>query len=266
MFHLFRIDHVLGFYRVYGFPWRPEQNAEFARFGEEEARERCGGELPRFHPGPDDTEVQMARNRAHGEALLGPLLEETGPYRLVGEDLGTVPPYVRPSLESMDIAGFKVPMWELEWDTRLSPGREYTRLSVATYATHDHPPLRVLWERWMHVIACGESGVEADAHARDGAWWEVRRLAAWAGFDVPRMMEFEQVHEAFLRGLLACNSWITIFMVTDLFGTTQRFNVPGEVSASNWSARIALPVSQWAHSHALEGLMQRLAEALKREA
>ena len=24
MFHLFRIDHVLGFYRIYGFPWRPQ--------------------------------------------------------------------------------------------------------------------------------------------------------------------------------------------------------------------------------------------------
>ena len=28
-FDLFRIDHVLGFYRIYGFPWRPEENATF---------------------------------------------------------------------------------------------------------------------------------------------------------------------------------------------------------------------------------------------
>ena len=28
-FHLFRIDHVLGFYRIYAFPWRPRRNKKF---------------------------------------------------------------------------------------------------------------------------------------------------------------------------------------------------------------------------------------------
>ena len=265
VFHLFRIDHVLGFYRIYGFPWRPECNAEFAPLDAGVARERTGGELPRFHPNPDDTDPQRLANRQHGEELLRPLLEETGAYRLIGEDLGTVPPYVRPSMESLQMAGFKVPMWELEWDTRLTPGDRYQRLSVATYATHDHEPLRVLWERWMRIIAQGESGQVADAHARDGAWWEVRRLATWAGFEVPRIMEFEQVHEALLRGLLACNSWISIFMVTDLFGTSQRFNVPGAVTDSNWSERIERPVKEWGASQALSSLLSRMASALSRQ-
>ena len=29
IFHVFRIDHVLGFYRIYAFPWRPGRNPEF---------------------------------------------------------------------------------------------------------------------------------------------------------------------------------------------------------------------------------------------
>ena len=29
IFHIFRIDHVLGFYRIYAFPWRPARNTEF---------------------------------------------------------------------------------------------------------------------------------------------------------------------------------------------------------------------------------------------
>jgi 4-alpha-glucanotransferase len=265
VFHLFRIDHVLGFYRIYGFPWRPEENAEFAALDAADALERADGALPRFHPNPDDTDSQRLANRQHGEELLRPLLEETGAYRLIGEDLGTVPPYVRPSLESLQIAGFKVPMWELEWDTRLTPGDRYQRLSVATYATHDHEPLRVLWDRWMQIIARGESGHESDAHARDGAWWEVRRLAAWAGFEVPRIMDFEQVHEGLLRGLLACNSWIAVFMVTDLFGTAQRFNVPGAVTDSNWSERIDRPVREWDSCRALSALLERLASVLRRE-
>ena len=29
IFHLFRVDHVQGFYRIYAFPWRPQRNNEF---------------------------------------------------------------------------------------------------------------------------------------------------------------------------------------------------------------------------------------------
>jgi 4-alpha-glucanotransferase len=225
-----------------------------------------GGELPRFHPNPDDSERNRLENRAHGEELLRALVAETGSYALMGEDLGTVPDYVRPSLESLNIAGFKVPMWELEWDTRLTPGNRYGRLSVATYATHDHEPLKVMWERWMRAIARGDSGRTEDAEARDVAWWEVRRLSAWAGFEVPRIMEFQQVHQKLISGLLSCNSWIAIFMVTDLFGTGQRFNVPGEVSESNWSERIGLPVREWKRDRLLEPLVRRLACEFKRNA
>lgn len=264
VFHVFRIDHVLGFYRIYGFPWRPERNNEFAPLEEAAVAKRTGGELPRFYPNADDTAAHKLANRQHGECLLRALAEETGRYALIGEDLGTVPDYVRPSLESLDLAGFKVPMWEKEWDTSLTPGKLYGRLSVATYATHDHEPLRVLWDRWMRTIAFGDSGRAEDAVARDVAWWEVRRIAAWAGFEVPRIVDFEQVHERFLVGLLACNSWITIFMVTDLFGTGQRFNVPGEVADSNWSERIDLPVREWGNDRRLAPLMARLREKFKR--
>lgn len=265
VFHFFRIDHVLGFYRVYGFPWRPEKNAEFAPLSDAEAQERTGGLLPRFHPRSDDSQESRAANRADGERLLGALAEETGKYRLMGEDLGTVPDYVRPSLRSLDICGFKVPMWEKEWDSSLTPGDAYEPLSVATYATHDHDPLRLMWERWMDAIALGESGAPGAAEKRDFAWWEVRRLARWAGFEVPRMLPFSHVHEEFLRGLLACRSWIVIFMVTDLFGTKQRFNVPGAVADSNWSERIALPVLSWNDNKALASLMKRLSPDLERK-
>jgi 4-alpha-glucanotransferase len=117
----------------------------------------------------------------------------------------------------------------------------------------------------MRKIALGESGGFEEARTRDHAWWEVRRLAAWAGFEVPRILPFNHVHELFLRGLLSCNSWIVIFMVTDLFGTAQRFNVPGAVADSNWSERVPLPVSQWARNSQISSLMQRLKPSLERK-
>jgi 4-alpha-glucanotransferase len=264
IFHSFRMDHVLGIYRIYGFPWRPEMNAQFAGATMEEVQAACSGRLPRFHPRPDHTESDKHLNRVHGERFLTVLMDEAGEGGLVGEDLGTVPDYVRPSLLSHGVPGFRIPYWELEWDTRLTPGNAYDECAVATYATHDHEPLRVMWERWMAIIARGESGLAADADARDRAWWEVRRLAHWAGFDVPRITPFEHVHSSLVRALLRLPCRTVIFMVTDLFGTAQRFNVPGAVADSNWSARIETPVNEWDANRHLKKFLAEIHEDLAR--
>ena len=86
----------------------------------------------------------------------------------------------------------------------------------------------------MHLL----SNPERLGPVRDLAWKEVRRKATWAGFDVPRILEFDEVHEKFIAGLMRCNSWLAVLMITDLLGTTQRFNVPGTVDAGNWSVRL----------------------------
>jgi len=38
VFHLYRIDHALGFFRLYSFPWTPDRNEEFLPLTEREAR------------------------------------------------------------------------------------------------------------------------------------------------------------------------------------------------------------------------------------
>jgi 4-alpha-glucanotransferase len=262
VFDLFRIDHVLGFYRIYAFPWRPQRNAEFVGLSQEAARELAGGDLPRFHENDDETPQSRELNRAHGEEFLRVLLEETGAHRLVGEDLGTVPEYVRPSLLSLGIPGFRIPFWERR-GSDLVPGAEYDDLSVATYATHDHEPLRALWERWMGVIEAALEKPEELGAVRDHTWWEVRQLGNWAGVEVPCILPFEAVHMKLLEALFRCRSWLVICMITDLFGSSQRFNVPGAVAASNWSERIEVPVREWGGDTALEQRMSGVRRILE---
>ena len=247
VFHLFRIDHVLGVFRIYSFPWRPERNEEFLPLTEAEATQRTGGELPHFTPHEDDTPEHKAANLAQGEELLKALLAECGAFRLVGEDLGIVPDYVRPCMQELGIAGFKIPQWEeVHPGGSLIDGKHYERLSMATYATHDHDPLRAMWESWMSAIQAAETGDEAAFPARDKAWRECRAVAAWCGFDVPRITPWsDEIHEHLLTPLLRCNSWLVVLMITDLFATTQRFNIPGAVSAANWSERLRGTTAQW---------------------
>jgi 4-alpha-glucanotransferase len=237
-FDLFRIDHVLGFYRIYGFPWPPERNAEFLPLSEHEARERAHGEAPHFMPRPDDTHENKEANRREGEEYLRMILSEAGEGRVIGEDLGEVPDYVRPNLTHLGIAGYKIPAWEKRHDGSLIPGGEYQRLSLATYGTHDHEPLRAMWEHLNHAAR--------DEHQGAGARHELRLLASFAGLDPghPPHQFTPELHHAFLRALFNSNSWIAVVMITDLFGRTERFNFPGVSGSENWTQRLHAPIAE----------------------
>lgn len=233
IFHLFRIDHVLGFYRIYAFPWRPRKNKEFLPLDHDQMLERTGGRAPHFAP-RDDQENSEA-NRRDGEEYLRVVLEEAGAGRVIGEDLGTVPDYARPHLRSLGIAGFKIPQWEF-YHGRVTPGSEYERLSVATFATHDHKPIRKLWEE----------AFEHPASTAEQARFELEKIAKFSGFErKSEAVDFEgDYYPLIMKALFESESWIAIVMITDLLGRKYRFNVPGTAANTNWTRRMQRTVSQ----------------------
>ena len=70
IFHLFRIDHVQGFYRVYAFPWRPQRNKEFLPLDQHQMLEQTGGRAPHFVPRDDETPEHREANKREGEEYL----------------------------------------------------------------------------------------------------------------------------------------------------------------------------------------------------
>lgn len=258
IFHFLRVDHALGFFRIYSFPWRPERNAEFLPLNEEEAKKRTDGELPKFLPCDDSSPENQETNRRQGEHLFRMIAEEMGNNRVLAEDLGELSPYVRPTLEALEIPGYKIPQWEIAPDGWPIPGRDYARLSLATYATHDHPPLHALWDEWY---AHTQSGDEAKAQSALRKMQEITRFAEM-NVALPAPWS-DELHEGLLHGLFACNSWLVVNMITDLFGTSERFNVPGAASAQNWTARFPIPLHEWSThwSHLLKRLATMMHKA-----
>ena len=246
-FHLFRIDHVLGFYRIYAFPWRPQQNKKFLPLEWNQMLERTGGRAPHFHPRDDSSPNNCEANRHEGEECLRAVLEESGDARVIGEDLGTVPDYVRPSLRSLGMAGFKIPQWEF-YHGRVTPGAEYERLSVATYATHDHKPTRALWEEAF------EHPTSTSDQARD----ELEKIATFARFTrASDQIDFERdFYPAAMEALFKSESWIAIVMITDLLARKYRFNIPGTAASSNWVRRMQRSVAQLRSSRKERARMQ----------
>ncbi|MDB5805344.1 MAG: 4-alpha-glucanotransferase [Betaproteobacteria bacterium] len=233
-FDLLRIDHVLGCYRIYGFPWRPERNREFLGLTSAEIAERNSGRAPKFFPASDDDPVDAAQNRASGEVLLRALLDESGPHRLIGEDLGFLPPYVRESLETLGIAGYRIPQWEKTAEGALADGTSYPRLSLAMYGTHDHDPLKSVWRTMAEAWSGGatDSGSEFEA------------FCAYANIAPPPDARFSaEVHTALLAALFASNAWIAVLQIADVFGWEDRINLPGTSNDENWTCRLPSPIT-----------------------
>jgi len=244
-FHLFRIDHVLGFYRIYAFPWRPRRNKEFLPLDWSQMLERTGGRAPHFAPHDDSTAKNGEANRREGQEYLRVVLEEAGAARVIGEDLGTVPDYVRPNLRSLGIAGFKIPQWEF-YHGRVTPGPEYERASVATYATHDHKPIRALWEEALEHTTSTHLRAATARQASEQARFELEKIAKFAEFNpTSEAIDFEKdLYPAMMAALFKCESWIAMVMITDLLARKYRFNVPGTATSSNWTRRMQRGVSQ----------------------
>jgi len=256
IFHLFRIDHVLGFYRIYAFPWRPERNPEFLELSWDEMRERTSGAFPQFYPRDDSSWEHGEANRREGEDYLRVVLEESGDTRVVGEDLGTVPNYVRPSLHSLGVAGFKIPQWENYDDGRSIPGSVYERISVSTYATHDHKPLRAMWQEAFEEASATEQQAKHD----------LAKIAEFAGMPPPNAgVNFERdFYGPVMEALFRSESWIAIVMITDLLARKDRFNVPGTAANSNWSRRLHKTVAGLEASPTIRKRMRLIRELLKK--
>ena len=90
---------------------------------------------------------------------------------------------------------------------------------MATFATHDHKPVRALWEE----------ALENPASTSDQARGEIWRIAEFAGvLNFSRETNFDsEFFTAIMSALFRSNAWIAVIMITDLLGLRDRFNVPG---------------------------------------
>jgi len=234
VFHIFRIDHILGFYRIYSFPWRPQRNEEFLGLDETEAKLLTEGVLPKFHPRDDDTEENKEANLEAGDKYLKMVLEAAGDSEVVGEDLGCVPDYVRPHLAKLGIAGFKVCHWEFNKDGNVVSGSDYPECAFATFATHDHDSLPALWDSLMETLW----GLEHES--------ALAGLSALSDFaELPKVKDGHgyknynpKVKWALFEKLLNSRANYAAMMITDLIDSPKRINIPGTVGGENWRYRL----------------------------
>ncbi len=256
IFEMYRIDHILGFYRIYSFPWMPDRNAEFLPLSGDEAAARCHGRRPGFLPRGDDTPKNRKMNLMQGDELLRALMKHSEGMHVIGEDLGCVPDYVRPNLSQLRIAGFKIPHWEIDSEQRIAMGDTYNSCSFATYATHDFAPICTDWNIWYGHVEAGMKAASDKTLSADEIMHrkhvgkDCLRVLGWLGdyagmscHHCTKEWDDDIKHELF-SALFACRSAYVALMWTELFDHPVRLNTPGTEGGKNWRERLPFTAAE----------------------
>ncbi len=221
LYDRFRLDHVVGYFRMFV---RPPTSGNDA-----------GARKPRGWFDPDREDAQDVR----GARVLRAIQEEARSTRVIGEDLGVIPPFVRTTLTALGIPGYRVLPWENDAGRFRDP-HAYPAASVATWSTHDTAPITSWWE---------ELAPEGRAE-----------LARLAGMPDDRAKDAEGRWLPLLRLLLQSGSDLTLVLPQEILGERSRINTPGTVGAGNWTYRLPRSIEALGADPALAARMRTLRE------
>jgi 4-alpha-glucanotransferase len=192
LYGAYRVDHVVGFYRSY---FRPND-----------------GGPPAFTPEGEAAQVQ------NGERVMAAFSQGA---RVIAEDLGVVPDFVRASLKRLAIPGYRVLRWEKDGDVFRDPAT-WPAVSLATTGTHDTDSLADWWES---LPAAERKALLA--------------LPALAALEKRATETFDdEVRDALLGLVATSGSDLLLLPFQDAVGARERVNVPGTVNDENWSYRV----------------------------
>src|SRR6185436_9240930 len=148
-----------------------------------------------------------------GESIVR-LMQPFG--EIVAEDLGVLPSFLRPSLERLEVPGYRVLRWEKDEGQYRDPAG-WPVMSVATTSTHD----TTTNAEWYDRLSLDER--KALARIPD-----MRHIDPSAGFD-------DSVRDALLRTVYRAPSTLVLVTFQDAMGLRDRVNVPGTLADTNWT-------------------------------
>ncbi|HXU64506.1 MAG TPA: 4-alpha-glucanotransferase, partial [Polyangia bacterium] len=219
LFSSYRVDHAIGCYRQYSRPVQQTAGAAEPPAGE-------------FWPADESAQIQNGERLMHIMGRFG---------EVIAEDLGTVPPFLRPSLERGGIAGYRVLRWEKDQEQYRNPN-DWPEISIATNATHDTDTTAEWWDKLSPDERKALQSIPALANIDPNA-----------GFGPP-------VRDAVLRALYGSKSTLTLVTLEDLLGGKARINDPSASAGSNWTYRSPKTIEELSRDDTTKWLAQLAVE------
>ena len=209
-----RVDHILGLFRLY---W-----------------------IPRMASPLTGTYVSY-----DFEAMVGILALEAqrAGAVVIGEDLGTVEPWVQDVLAQKAVLGTSIVWFEHDDDDYSPlPQEKYRQLALSSVNTHDLPPT-LAYLRGDHISLRAHLGVltrSVEEEQRDDIEWQARVLAAVADRGLLPQRDYlvdpaerasrgaeEDISEALHRYIVGTPSALACTSLVDMVGDVRAQNQPG---------------------------------------
>jgi len=242
---MLRVDHVLGLFRQFWVPRdRPCAEGAYVRF-----------------PADDLLNILALESRRSGTVI-------------VGEDLGTVPPEVRPALRRCGILSSGVLWFERYPDGSFKRACDLPGEALCTATTHDLPPWRGLLEgrevRLRHQLGL-LSDAERDAQLKQRAmerWQLEARLFDEGCLPHSPPVSDEELLTGVYAFLARSPAQLVGIGLDDLGGETEPVNLPGVSSRvfANWSRPMDRPLTEVLRSEVVARVMDQLARRSARPA
>ncbi len=222
-FDLFRLDHVLGFFRIWAIPpGFASKDGHFVPLDE------------------DEWEPQ-------GKEILSMISKFTHMLP-IAEDLGVVPKIVGPCLKELGICGTKVMRWERKWDEdgRYLPIQYYPPISLTCVSTHDSDTLTLWWKTFSD---------EAMAFADYKHWTYTPHLTE----EQREEILWDSHHTSSLFHINLLQEYFALF--PELISPTpedERINIPGKILPTNWTYRFRPSVEEIVSHKELFSKMEKI--------
>ncbi len=209
LYHLYRIDHVVGFFRM----WSIAQGSSA----------KDGSFVP-----PDEKEWIP-----HGKKLMKMMLDAS-PILPIGEDLGLVPKEVKNCLYDLGICGTKMMRWErrYEGDGGFIPPDTYEPMTMTTISTHDSDTLQLWWKHFPK---------EAKLFSEFKGW----SYQPFLSLEKHKEILYDSHHSASLFHINLLQEYLALFPeLVSKNPTEERINIPGKVLDTNWTYRFTPSVEE----------------------
>jgi 4-alpha-glucanotransferase len=233
-----RIDHVMGLFRLF---WIP-RGASAAQ-----------GAYVRY-PAEDMLKI-MALESYQRQALV------------IGEDLGTVPPYIREQLAAYRVLSTRLFYFERQEDGSFNQAAQYPEWAVAAITTHDLPTPAGFWqgrdiqlrqelklfpdEQTARLAWEGRSQAKTAIVSllRDKGWVDETVVASLAAqTELP-----DQVKWGIIAHLAQTPSRLVLFSLEDIYGWLEQQNLPGTRDEHpNWRQKFPLLLHEIMQARELE--------------
>ncbi|MBN2099599.1 MAG: 4-alpha-glucanotransferase [Dehalococcoidia bacterium] len=232
-----RVDHVMGLHHLF---WVP-QGMEAA----EGVYVRC----------PADEMYAILSVESHRHQC-----------QMVGENLGTVPPYVNNTMAQHGVHGLYVAQYEVPLDPN-GGLRDIPPASVASLNTHDMPPFAAFWqgleiERWHALGLITEAEAKTRTEDRHAAKRVLVRFLMQRGYLKGDPGDVGLVFRACLSFLADSPSRMLMVNMEDLWLETEQQNVPGVVEGHpNWQRKAWYDFETFSRMTEVVGLLRLVNQA-----